>query len=87
MRGLTTSLDVSWSVHRERVAIHIMNTVTGQTLYETTTVEEQVVCRVVVLTAAALAMTGHMSPILAAVLMPLSSITVVVSSYRAKTFE
>lgn len=39
------------------------------------------------ITAAALAMTGHMSPILAAVLMPLSSITVVVSSYRAKTFE
>ncbi|MEN8164025.1 MAG: heavy metal translocating P-type ATPase [Acidobacteriota bacterium] len=38
------------------------------------------------ITAAALAMTGHMSPILAAVLMPLSSITVVVSSYRAKTF-
>lgn len=39
------------------------------------------------ITAAALAMTGHMSPILAAVLMPLNSITVVVSSYRAKTFE
>ncbi len=38
------------------------------------------------ITAAALAMTGHMSPILAAVLMPLSSITVVISSYRAKTF-
>ncbi len=38
------------------------------------------------ITAATLAMTGHMSPILAAALMPLSSITVVVSSYRAKTF-
>ena len=33
-----------------------------------------------------LAMTGHMHPLLAAILMPLSSITVVVSSYRAKTF-
>ncbi len=32
------------------------------------------------------AVTGHMSPILAAVLMPLSSMTVVLSSYRAKTF-
>lgn len=39
------------------------------------------------ITAAALAMSGHMSPILAAVLMPLSSITVVISSYRANTFE
>jgi Cu2+-exporting ATPase len=36
--------------------------------------------------AAATAMSGHMSPILAAILMPLSSITVVVSSYRSKTF-
>ena len=32
------------------------------------------------------AITGHMSPILAAILMPLSSMTVVLSSYRAKTF-
>jgi Cu2+-exporting ATPase len=32
------------------------------------------------------AITGHMSPLLAAVLMPLSSMTVVLSSYRAKTF-
>jgi Cu2+-exporting ATPase len=37
--------------------------------------------------AVALAMTGHMHPLLAAILMPLSSITVVVSSYRAKTFS
>ncbi len=37
--------------------------------------------------AAAFAMSGHMSPIFAAVLMPLSSITVVVSSYRARTFN
>jgi Cu2+-exporting ATPase len=36
--------------------------------------------------AVSLAMTGHMHPLLAAILMPLSSITVVVSSYRAKTF-
>lgn len=36
--------------------------------------------------AAGLAMSGHMSPILAAVLMPLSSITVVISSYKARTF-
>ena len=36
--------------------------------------------------AVTLAMTGHMHPLLAAILMPLSSITVVVSSYRAKTF-
>ena len=32
------------------------------------------------------AITGHMSPLLAAILMPLSSMTVVLSSYRAKTF-
>jgi len=37
--------------------------------------------------AVSLAITGHMHPLLAAVLMPLSSITVVVSSYRARTFE
>jgi cation transport ATPase len=33
-----------------------------------------------------LAMAGLMNPALAAVLMPASSITVVLSSYRAKTF-
>jgi len=32
------------------------------------------------------AITGHMSPLLAAVLMPLSSMTVVLSSYKARTF-
>jgi len=37
--------------------------------------------------AVTLAMLGHMHPLLAAILMPLSSITVVVSSYRATTFE
>jgi Cu2+-exporting ATPase len=36
--------------------------------------------------AVSFAITGHMSPILAAVLMPLSSMTVVLSSYRARTF-
>ena len=36
--------------------------------------------------AVAFAITGHMSPILAAILMPLSSMTVVLCSYRAKTF-
>ena len=36
--------------------------------------------------AVSFAMTGHMSPLLAAVLMPLSSMTVVLSSYRSKTF-
>ena len=36
--------------------------------------------------AASFAITGHMSPLLAAILMPLSSMTVVVSSYRARTF-
>jgi len=36
--------------------------------------------------AVSFAMTGHMSPLLAAVLMPLSSMTVVLSSYRAGTF-
>jgi len=33
-----------------------------------------------------LAVSGHMNPILAAILMPLSSMTVVLSSYRARTF-
>ena len=37
--------------------------------------------------AVTLAMMGHMHPLTAAVLMPLSSITVVISSYRARTFE
>ena len=36
---------------------------------------------------AALAITGYISPLLAAVLMPLSSLSVVVSSYRARTFH
>ncbi|MBK8481939.1 MAG: heavy metal translocating P-type ATPase [Proteobacteria bacterium] len=36
--------------------------------------------------AAALAMSGRISPLLAAVLMPLSSLTVVIVSYRARTF-
>jgi Cu2+-exporting ATPase len=36
--------------------------------------------------AAALAMSGHMDPLVAAVLMPASSLTVVVMSYRSKTF-
>jgi Cu2+-exporting ATPase len=36
---------------------------------------------------AVLAVSGHISPLLAAVLMPLSSLSVVVSSYRARTFE
>jgi Cu2+-exporting ATPase len=36
--------------------------------------------------AVSFAISGHMSPILAAILMPLSSMTVVLSSYRAKTF-
>ena len=35
----------------------------------------------------ALALSGALSPLLAAVLMPVSSLTVVVSSYRARTFE
>jgi Cu2+-exporting ATPase len=38
------------------------------------------------LVAVGFAITGHMSPLLAAILMPLSSMTVVLSSYRAKTF-
>jgi Cu2+-exporting ATPase len=38
------------------------------------------------LVAVGFAVTGHMSPILAAILMPLSSMTVVLSSYRAQTF-
>ena len=37
--------------------------------------------------AVTLAMTGHMHPLVAAILMPASSITVVVSSYRSRTFE
>jgi Cu2+-exporting ATPase len=37
--------------------------------------------------AVTLAMLGHMHPLIAAVLMPASSITVVVSSYRARTFD
>jgi Cu2+-exporting ATPase len=36
--------------------------------------------------AVSFAITGHMSPIMAAILMPLSSMTVVLSSYRARTF-
>jgi Cu2+-exporting ATPase len=36
--------------------------------------------------AVSFAITGNMSPLLAAILMPLSSMTVVLSSYRAKTF-
>ncbi len=36
--------------------------------------------------AVSFAVTGHMSPLLAAILMPLSSMTVVLSSYRARTF-
>ena len=38
------------------------------------------------LVAVSFAITGNMSPLLAAILMPLSSMTVVLSSYRAKTF-
>ena len=33
-----------------------------------------------------LAMTGVLNPLLAAILMPLSSLTVILSSYRARTF-
>jgi Cu2+-exporting ATPase len=36
--------------------------------------------------AVSFAISGHMSPLLAAILMPLSSMTVVLSSYRARTF-
>ena len=36
--------------------------------------------------AVALAMSGHLNPIAAAVLMPLSSVTVIASSFRARTF-
>ncbi|MEZ4223695.1 MAG: heavy metal translocating P-type ATPase [Polyangiaceae bacterium] len=39
------------------------------------------------LVCASLAVTGNISPLLAAVLMPLSSLTVVISSYRARTFD
>lgn len=39
------------------------------------------------LAGAALAMTGHLTPLIAAVLMPASSLTVVVASWRAHTFE
>jgi Cu2+-exporting ATPase len=35
----------------------------------------------------ALAMSGVLNPLVAAVLMPLSSLTVIVSSYRARTFR
>lgn len=37
--------------------------------------------------AVGLAVTGHMQPLLAAILMPISSLTVVVSSYRARMFK
>jgi cation transport ATPase len=37
--------------------------------------------------AIALAMTGLINPLLAAILMPLSSLTVIVSSYRARSFR
>jgi Cu2+-exporting ATPase len=36
--------------------------------------------------AVALAMTGHLDPVAAAILMPASSVTVIVSSFRARTF-
>lgn len=39
------------------------------------------------LVCATLAVTGHVSPLLAAILMPLSSLTVVTSSYRGRTFD
>jgi Cu2+-exporting ATPase len=39
------------------------------------------------LVCATLAVTGHVSPLLAAILMPLSSLTVVTSSYRSRTFD
>jgi len=35
----------------------------------------------------ALAMAGRLDPIAAAILMPLSSVTVILSSYRARTFR
>lgn len=35
----------------------------------------------------ALAMTGHLSPLVAAILMPISSVTVVLSSWQSRTFE
>jgi Cu2+-exporting ATPase len=35
----------------------------------------------------ALAMSGMLDPVVAAVLMPISSLTVIVSSYRARTFS
>jgi cation transport ATPase len=34
----------------------------------------------------ALAMSGVLNPLVAAILMPISSLTVIVSSYRARTF-
>jgi cation transport ATPase len=34
-----------------------------------------------------LAMTGVLNPLIAAILMPLSSLTVIVSSYRARSFK
>lgn len=36
--------------------------------------------------AVALAITGHLDPVVAAILMPLSSVTVIASSFRARTF-
>ncbi len=35
---------------------------------------------------AVLAFTGHMDPLIAAVVMPLSSVTVVLTAWRGKTF-
>jgi cation transport ATPase len=39
------------------------------------------------LAGASLAMAGLISPLLAAILMPASSLTVITSSYRARTFR
>ena len=36
---------------------------------------------------AGLAMTGQITPLIAAILMPASSLTVVIASWRARTFE
>ena len=36
---------------------------------------------------ATLAMTGHLTPLVAAVLMPISSVTVVLGSWRSRTFD
>jgi cation transport ATPase len=35
----------------------------------------------------ALAMTGHLTPLVAAILMPVSSVTVVLGSWRSRTFD